>query len=67
MSQFINPDDQQLSLDFSAPETNEKRNEIGQSEVVNLNVYAQSRQLTVQTQSQSVQERLLLEAQKLWW
>ncbi len=67
MSQFINPDDQQLSLDFSAPETNGKHSEVGQSEVVNLNVYAQSRQFTVRTQSQSVQERLLHEAQKLRW
>lgn len=62
MSQLINSDNRQMSLDFSE---SDKQNDTDKSEVVNLNHYAESRKS--QVHSQAVQERLLMEAKKLRW
>jgi 6,7-dimethyl-8-ribityllumazine synthase len=65
MAQSVNPENQQLSLDFNAPVTLGVLGNGDQSQVTSLNVYAKSRQLKVQTPP--VLERLLQEAQKLRW
>lgn len=65
MSQFVNSENQQLSLDFNAPVTLVVKSDADQSQVTSLNFYAKSRQLKVQTPP--VLERLLQEAQKLRW
>lgn len=67
MSQYVNLDDRQLSLDFNPPTTTTLvgQNDVGSANVVSLNVYAKSCLVTVQTSP--VLERLLQEAQKLRW